>query len=146
MLENYINGANKDLEQLIKITKADIKDIKCANHEEIFARTSDKNKLLSSFDTKKTLINDEILALSKNTHADGTPLKLEEIITDDINTKMELMRELLAVLQGLNHTFATQAFAVSEFYTSLMQSIFPHEISAYDGKAKIKQSLLKVEA
>lgn len=141
MLHTYLDGAIKDLETLIDYSKSDIKDIKIANHEELFSRAKLKTSIVKEFETKKSLIDKEMLVLlNKNKGCN-----LSDIIDDNINAKLDSLRLLLKELKQINSNYARIVFAVSEFYTSLLERLIPHEKADYKGIVPRSQ-LLAIKA
>lgn len=141
MLYKYLNGAISDLNELIRLTESDIADIQVANNEAIFSRTDQKNQLVKEFETKKSLLHQEMVALrNKN------PQKpLEELLDTQASDLLDEMRNRLEKLKELNTNYARSVFAVSEFYNSLIQRLIPHESDGY-GHQKSKSHLLKIQA
>ncbi|RDU61069.1 hypothetical protein [Helicobacter marmotae] len=141
MLHTYINGAIADLQALIELTELDNKDIQAAQHEAIFARLEQKDALIKSFEEKKSLIHQEMLILcEKNPHK-----SLKELLDDTTSNLLDTMRDTLSELKTLNGNYAKSVFAVSEFYTSLIQRIIPHESNGYEDK-RAQSHLLKIQA
>ena len=60
MIEEYLDLSIGDLISLVDITQKDIKNIKEANHEEIFASIKIKEDLIVSFEQKKRLLDNEL--------------------------------------------------------------------------------------
>lgn len=142
MLHNYLKGAVFDLDSLIELTQADINDIKIANHENIFQRNFKKQELIKSFENKKNLIDQEIIRL-KNKFPDKS---LSELMDEQSSELLGEMKKNLQDLKELNASYARIVFAVSEFYSSLIQKIIPHEICDYKGNRTPESSFLKIQA
>ncbi|PAF49967.1 hypothetical protein BKH41_01325 [Helicobacter sp. 12S02232-10] len=142
MLHNYLKGAVFDLDSLIELTQADINDIKIANHENIFQRNFKKQELIKSFENKKNLIDQEIIRL-KNKFPDKS---LGELMDEQSSELLGEMKKNLQDLKELNASYARIVFAVSEFYSSLIQKIIPHEICDYKGNRTPESSFLKIQA
>ena len=141
MLYQYLNGAISSLNTLIELTELDIADIQVANNEAIFSRTEQKNQLVKEFETKKSLLHQEMVALR-----DRNPQKpLEELLDEQANALLGEMRSSLEKLKSINAHYARSVFAVSEFYNSLIQKVFPHESDGY-GRQKSQSHLLKIQA
>ena len=132
MLIQYLNGAIKDLKSLISLTELDIEDIKCANHEQIFDRNNQRDILIKEFKTKKSLITQEVEAL----HSQSPDSKLEDLFSQEIVDLFSDMRTALNDLKKINSDYARMVFAVSEFFTSLMNKIIPQEDIVYDAHKK----------
>ena len=63
MIKTYIKNAINDIKTLIDLTKKDIEDAKMAYHENIAKRVDQKNHLTISFETNKSLLNEELSKL-----------------------------------------------------------------------------------
>ncbi|PAF52811.1 hypothetical protein [Helicobacter sp. 13S00477-4] len=142
MLHNYLKGAVHDLASLIELTEADTEDIKLANHENIFQRNAKKQELLKAFESKKSLIDQEMLNL-KNKSPDKS---LADLIDDTSSDLLGEMKKNLKTLKTLNADYARTVFAVSEFYSSLIQKIIPHEVADYKNTRTPQSNFLKVRA
>lgn len=141
MLHNYLKGALSDLYSLIELTKADIEDIKIANNNSIFERNIQKQDLIKSFESKKSLIDQEMMSLKNQ-----FPQKeLAELIDDEASELLGEMKENLQNLKELNAKYARIVFAVSEFYSSLIQKIIPHEACDYKGNQKPRSGFLTLQ-
>lgn len=128
MLYTYLNGAINDLKELINLTKLDSADIQIANHEAIFSRTSQKDHLVKEFETKKSLLHQEMILLrNKNPHK-----PLEDLLDEKASLLLNEMRDKLEELKALNSNYARCVFAVAEFYNSLIQRVVPHERDGYE--------------
>ncbi|PAF44136.1 hypothetical protein [Helicobacter sp. 11S02629-2] len=141
MLKNYLEGAIKDLQNLISYTYEDIEDIKVANNQSIFERNIIKSSLIKEFETKKGLIDEQMILLMQ-TNPDRP---LSELISPEISTLLISMRQNLEALKDINTRYARMVFAVSEFYTSLVEQLFPKEKADYKG-SMVKSSLLSLQA
>ncbi|TLD97352.1 hypothetical protein LS71_000935 [Helicobacter jaachi] len=141
MLHTYINGAIADLNALIELTQLDNADIQVANHEAIFARIAQKDELVKAFEAKKSLLHQEMLMLcEKNPHK-----TLKELLDDEASALLDSMRDSLERLKELNANYARSAFAVAEFYNSLIQRVIPHENDGYEHH-RPQSHLLKIQA
>lgn len=140
MLSHYLESATKDIDSLIHLTEEDIKDIKEAKHENVFERTKLKNDLIGSFEAKKSLLDNELIKLV--TANKGTELSdlLDQKERDGLND----MKVKLADLHKLNKEYAKFVVTISEFYNSLLDSMFPREMDGYQKSARKPASLLKV--
>ncbi|PAF48540.1 hypothetical protein BKH46_01145 [Helicobacter sp. 12S02634-8] len=142
MLHSYLKGAISDLSSLIELTCSDIDDIKVAHHEIIFSRNHKKQELIKAFESKKTLIDQEMLHL-KNQFPNKP---LNDLIDATSSELLGAMKKNLQELKELNANYARIVFAVSEFYSSLIQKIIPHEICDYKGNRPPESSFLKIQA
>lgn len=140
MLSNYLKQAIEDIDRLIQITKEDIKDIKLAKHEQMFDRTKEKNDLIISFGAKKALLDNElVLLVNSNPNKD-----LSELISDTDSYELESMKDSLQELHALNKEYAKFVVVVSEFYNSMVDSMFPGEIDGYNKTTSKPATFLKV--
>ena len=142
MLSHYLKTSIEDIENLIELTKKDITDIKEAKHEAIFRRTSIKNDLIKSFENKKSMLDNELIKLVES--SGNKPL--EEILDKTQKDMLDTMRDRLVELNQKNKEYARFVISVSEFYNSLLDSIFPREAEGYKNLNHKPASLLKVRA
>jgi len=142
MLLHYLKTSIEDIENLIELTNKDITDIKEAKHEEVFKRTKIKNDLVKSFENKKSMLDNELIKLVKN--SDNKPL--EEILDSSQQDMLEEMKNKLFTLKQKNKEYARFVVTVSEFYNSLLDSIFPRDIEGYQRLKHKPASLLKIRA
>lgn len=141
MLEQYLQGATIDLQELIKLTQNDIADIQVANNEAIFARNETKNALIKSFEQKKSLMQQEMHQLLK----DNPHQELADLLSKEVHAGLDSMRDALKELKKLNGAYAQSVYAVSEFYTSLLMRLVPHEENGYN-KSRVSSQLLQTRA
>jgi Zn-dependent M32 family carboxypeptidase len=127
MLAHYIKVANNDIENLVELTKLDIEDIKKADHERLFSRSKTKEELITSFTNKKSLLDNE---LSKKLKSSPNS-KLEEILSQEESEEFAQLKSSLNALYEVNKKFAKFVVGVSEFYNSLVESMFPYETKGY---------------
>jgi len=142
MLSHYLKTSIEDIENLIELTKKDILDIKEAKHEDVFKRTKIKNDLIKSFENKKSMLDNELIKLVKN--SDNKPL--EEILNDSEQNMLEDMKNSLLSLKKKNREYARFVVTVSEFYNSLLDSVFPRDLEGYQKLNHKPASLLKIRA
>ncbi len=140
MLSNYLKDAICDIDRLVQITKQDIQNIKEAKHDEVFSSTKEKNDLIVSFGAKKALLDNELVLLVK----EHPGKELSEIISKEDGELLENMKVSLQELHTLNKKYAKFVVAVSEFYNSLVDSIFPGEASGYSKTTAKPATFLKV--
>ncbi len=143
MIAHYLNSAIKDIESLIELTKQDIENIKQAHHEDVFKNSKIKEELITSFENKKSLLDNELRKLIRQ---NGSEDGLEKLLKDDEKQKLDELKNRLAKLHKMNKNYAKLVASVSEFYTSLISRIFPHEMDGYTKAAPKPASLLKVRA
>lgn len=145
MLVQYLKGAIADLQTLIEYTKFDIESIKVANHNEIFESNTKKEALIQEFETKKSLIDQEIRIIKNNQHTQ----ELQDILSAEIIDLFGNMRDKLSELKKLNSDYARIVFAVLEFFTSLKDRIIPQENIGYGENKKassqLKANILQVQ-
>ena len=142
MLSHYLKTSIEDIENLIELTSKDILDIKEAKHEAVFKRTKIKNDLVKSFENKKSMLDNELIKLVKN--SGNKPL--EEVLDDLQREMLESMKDRLFVLKQKNKEYARFVVTVSEFYNSLLDSVFPRDMEGYQRLNHKPASLLKVRA
>ena len=142
MLTHYLHNAIKDIEHLIEQTHKDIEDIKVANHSDIFERTRIKNDLIHSFENKKSLLDHELMKILKESGQDS----LENLLNDEQKELLSLMKAKLSELKVCNKTYAKYVVTISQFYNSLLDSIFPCDMEGYKVANHKPASLLKIRA
>ncbi|MFK5880904.1 MAG: hypothetical protein QM482_01710 [Sulfurospirillum sp.] len=142
MLLHYLSSSISDIENLIELTKKDIKDIKEANHELVFERTKIKNDLVKSFENKKSLLDNELIKLVGN----KKDSKLEDILGDNEKNLLNKMKIKLNELKEINKQYAKFVVIISEFYNSLLDKIFPCEMEGYHKTHHKPASIFKVRA
>lgn len=142
MLTHHLNNAIKDIDYLITQTYKDIQDIKIANHSEIFERTRIKNDLIHSFEQKKSLLDYELMKLLK----ESGQASLEEILNIEQKELLALLKNKLAELKTCNKEYAKYVVTISQFYNSLLDSIFPRDMEGYKMANHKPASLLKIRA
>jgi hypothetical protein len=112
MIQLYIKNAIKDIEQLIDLTKKDIRDIQDANYDNISKRVTKKNHLAISFETHKSLLDDELSKKAKNNPLENTLDNSDRKLLEELKTK-------LSKLKKKNREYAKYIVKLSNFYTSL---------------------------
>ena len=142
MLTHHLNNAIKDIDYLITQTYKDIQDIKIANHSEIFERTRIKNDLIHSFEHKKSLLDHELMKLLK----ESSQSSLEEILNAEQKELLALLKIKLSELKICNKEYAKYVVTISQFYNSLLDSIFPRDMEGYKMANHKPASLLKIRA
>ncbi len=140
MLSHYLNKALGDLDQLISLTDKDIEEIKLAKHETIFERAKIKEELITSFQNKKALIDNEI-AKQMEAHPD---VELEHLLSNEDQEHLKALKTKLLDLKSLNKHYAKLVLSVSEFYNSLLERMVPVEMNGYEKVAPKHRSLLEV--
>jgi len=141
MLTHHLQKANEILIDLIETTISDIDDIKQAKHSVLFSRTKVKEELVVSFEHYKSLIDDEIIKLSKQNPGQS----LDTILNTLQQAELEKLRVNLETLQSKNRYLASIVIAVSEFYSSLINRIIPTEQIGYENHRAKRASYLQIE-
>jgi len=142
MLSHYLKTSIEDIENLIELTSKDILDIKEAKHDAVFKRTKIKSDLVKSFENKKSMLDNELIKLVKNSGSKP----LEEVLDDSQREMLESMKERLLALKQKNKEYARFVVTVSEFYNSLLDSVFPRDLEGYQRLNHKPASLLKIRA
>ncbi|MDD2382601.1 MAG: hypothetical protein PHN18_00270 [Sulfurospirillaceae bacterium] len=142
MLLHYLQNAVKDIDNLIDLTKKDIEDIKVANHNEIFGRIQIKNDLIQSFETKKSLLDNELVKILKESHETS----LELLLNAEQKELLSLMKLKLSELKIINKEYAKFVVTISQFYNSLLDKIFPRDMEGYKMANHKPASFLKIRA
>ncbi|CRF46111.1 hypothetical protein [Helicobacter heilmannii] len=142
MLYGYLEQSVQDLQTLIQLTSQDLEDIKEANHEAIFERNGLKRERIASFENCKALFDQEMLDLMEKNP--GTPLV--NLLDERGSVLLKEMRQLLTELKEINADYARIVFAVSDFYSKLMQQIVPYESTGYYNQKTVASSFLQVRA
>jgi predicted DNA-binding protein YlxM (UPF0122 family) len=137
MLTNYIKNAIEDLNSLIELTKEDIADIKQAKNGALFTRIKAKEDIITSFEQKKSLIDNEIL----KEHEKNPELSLNELLPEATVFLLDQFKEKLFELKELNKNYARQVLSVGEFYNSLLEELIPTEMDGYNKVASSASSL-----
>ncbi len=142
MISHYLNSAINNIEDLIRLTKDDIEDIKNARNDEIFKRTKIKDEIIVLFENQKQLLDSELLkTMEKNKDKD-----LSEVLSKDEKESLEKLKIKLQELHSLNKEYAKFVVIVNEFYSSLFDKIFPTDMENYKKINPKSFSLLKVSA
>lgn len=142
MLMHYLNNAIKDIDNLIQLTKKDIEDIKIAQHSNVFERAKIKNDLIQSFENKKSLLDNELMKIIK----DSGEKSLEELLSVEQKELLSHMKVKLSELKVCNKEYAKYVVTISQFYNSLLDSIFPRDMEGYKMANHKPASLLKIRA
>ena len=142
MLGHYLTKALEDLEQLITMTHDDIEDIKLANHESIFSRAKLKEEFITTFQTKKTLIDSEISKLMQ-AYPDEA---LEHLLEKEQLEQLSSLKTQLNTLKEQNRRYARLVLSVSEFFNSLLEKMVPVEMHGYQKVTPKHRSILEVRA
>ena len=142
MLSHHLQSAIKDIQSLIQLTQTDIEEIKEAKHHSIHERVKIKSDLINSFQNKKSLLDNELQKLAR-----ANPDKnLSELLSDEIQDGLGSLRTELEALHKVNKEYAKFVVTISEFYNSLLESMFPRETDGYTKTTPKPASLLKIRA
>lgn len=142
MIEHYINKAIEEINNLIKLTEADIEDIKQAKHQTMFDRIKTKEHAIVSFENYKSLIDDSIRSIIEKNPTN----QIESVLGPEIQEKLETMRKRLEKLHEINKYYARFVVSVGEFYNSLYEEMIPVERDGYTSKSTKVASLIEVRA
>ncbi len=142
MIYKRLENAIEDIDALIELTSKDIADIKEAKHENLSMRLADKERLISSFEQKKALLNSELSNLV-NSH-DGKPM--EEILTSNESDALEIFKDKLSILKNINKEYAKFVATISEFYNSLIDKMFTLEGDGYEKNRLRSAAIFSVSA
>jgi len=142
MISHYLNNAINNIEDLIKLTKEDIEDIKNARNDEIFKRTKIKDEIIVLFENQKQLLDSELLRIM-NRNKDK---ELSEVLSENEKKSLEKLKTKLQELHSINKEYAKFVVVINEFYSSLFDKIFPTDIENYKKINPKSFSLLKVSA
>ncbi len=142
MIPHYLNSVVKNIDDLIRLTKDDIEDIKNAKNESIYNRTKIKDEIIAIFENNKALLDNELVKLIEN----AQEKELSDILSEEEKQTLDLLKLRLKELQKLNKEYAKFVVVVNEFYSSLFDRIFPTEMDDYKKINPRSFSLLKVMA
>jgi len=142
MLTHYLHQAISDIENLIEQTHKDIADIKVAKHTEVFERAKIKNDLIHSFETKKSLLDSELMKMLK----ESGKTSLDDLLNVEQKELLALMKLKLSELKVCNKQYARYVVSISQFYNVLLDSIFPRDMEGYKMTTQQPASFLKIRA
>ncbi|MCX6077890.1 MAG: hypothetical protein NTW78_13530 [Campylobacterales bacterium] len=140
MLSHHLNGALKDLRDLIEITELDIADIREAKNDPQFERLSLKDEKLKSFESKKAMIDYEISALM-STHPEKD---LPQLLNEEQHQSLSELKVELSNLRTVNKKYAKFVLAVSSLYNSFLERLVPTEMNGYQRVASRDSSILEI--
>jgi len=136
MIKKYIENAIKDIKKLYELTVLDIEDSKNANHDNIASRVDQKNHLTISFETNKSLLNEELSRLPS----------LEDGLTTEDKELLEELKKNLKLLKEKNREYAKFVIKLNEFYTSLFDEMFKLDRQGYTITNTKPANILQVSA
>jgi hypothetical protein len=139
MLKKYLDEAMGILDELIAQTTEDIEKIKLADHTKVDDSVRRKNELVKKFESVKSLLDKELLRVSK----ENGGVNLSSILDDEVKTSLALMRSKLEELYSKNKEYAKYVVGVKEFFDSLLKNMFKSESGNYDKEGLTPESLFK---
>ena len=140
MLSYHLEGALKDLRDLIELTRLDIEDIKIAQHEPQFERLSLKDEKLKSFETKKSMIDHEISSLMTA----NPDVELPDLLDEQQHKYLEELKSELSNLRDINKEYAKFVLIVSNLYNGFLERLVPTEMQGYQKVASKDPNFLQV--
>ncbi|WP_314702426.1 flagellar export chaperone FlgN [Campylobacter rectus] len=140
MLKRYLDEAMGVLDELIAQTTEDIEKIKLADHSKVNDSVRRKNELVRKFESVKSLLDKELLRVSK----ENGGANLSSILDDEVKSSLALMRSKLEELYSKNKEYAKYVVGVKEFFDSLLKNMFKGEQDGgYDKNGLRPESLFK---
>lgn len=140
MLKRYLDEAMGVLDELIAQTTEDIEKIKLADHSKVDDSVRRKNELVRKFESVKSLLDKELLRVSK----ENGGANLSSILDDEVKSSLALMRSKLEELYSKNKEYAKYVVGVKEFFDSLLKNMFKGEQDGgYDKNGLRPESLFK---
>ena len=139
MLKRYLDEAMGVLDELIAQTTEDIEKIKLADHSKVDDSVRRKNELVKKFESVKSLLDKELLRVSK----ENGGANLSSILDDEVKSSLALMRSKLEELYSKNKEYAKYVVGVKEFFDSLLKNMFKSELGNYDKEGLTPESLFK---
>jgi ElaB/YqjD/DUF883 family membrane-anchored ribosome-binding protein len=117
MLQQTLISINNTLDKLIAITNQDIEDIKQAQHNTLFNRNIEKDKLVNQFTHLKSQIDDILVKRSE------TGLDLSQIINPQEDKLLGEFKNKLEEFHNVHKKFSKMALLISNFYNNLLHKI-----------------------
>jgi cystathionine beta-lyase family protein involved in aluminum resistance len=140
LLTYHLDGALKDLRDIIEITKQDIEDIKAAKADAQFDRLPLKEEKISSFEAKKAMIDHEISKLMTS----NPNKELPSLLNQEQHAKLDELKQELHNLKEINQHYARMVLTVSSLYNEFLERLVPTEMDGYEKKASKDPSLLEI--
>ena len=140
MLSHHLQGALSDLMDLIKITEADIADIKEAKNDQQFDRLELKEEKLKSFESKKAMIDHEISSLM----TEQPDKDLPQLLNQEQHIALDDLKIELSNLRDANNKYAKFVLSVSNLYNSFLERLVPTEMQGYNKVASSNSAILEV--
>ena len=103
------------------------------------SREFSKNELVKKFESVKSLLDKELLRVSK----ENGGANLSSILDDEVKSSLTLMRSKLEELYSKNKEYAKYVVGVKEFFDSLLKNMFKSESGSYDKEGLTPESLFK---
>ena len=122
MLKQTLKDTNEYLDKLIDITNQDIEDIKTANHDSLFERNKEKDKIVQSFITCKNQIDTILIKRSES------GLSLEEMLSSEESQLFDEFKIKLKQFSDIHRKFSKMALAVANFYNNLSHKVNQTEV------------------
>jgi len=136
MLKQILIQTNNNLDKLIDITLQDIEDIKLANHEPLFQRNEEKERIVQEFASQKNHIDTILLQRSES------GLTLENMLNDEESNLFEEFKIKLRNFYEIHKRFSKMALLVTNFYNNLSNRVNETEIDiGYEMKQKYSSNL-----
>ena len=140
MLSHHLQGALRDLRDLVSITESDIADIKEAKNDQQFDRLSLKEEKLKGFESKKAMIDHEISKLMTIQPEKDLP----ELLNQEQHEALDELKTELANLRDVNKKYAKLVLTVSNLYNSFLEKLVPTEMQGYNKVASKNAAILEV--
>jgi hypothetical protein len=122
MLKQILISTNNNLDQLINITLKDIDDIKKANHESLFERNIEKDKIVQEFISQKNQIDNILLKRSES------GLSLENMLSLEESNLFDEFKIKLHKFHNIHKKFSKMTLLVANFYNNLTNKVNQTEI------------------
>ena len=142
MLTHYLNRAIKDIEALIHHTKRDIDDIKVAKHNDVLERSHLKNQLIHSFEQHKKCLDNELQQALKGQETSS----LETLLNEEQHALLAQMKLKLLELKTCNRAYAKYVVSITQFYNTLLETIFSQEKQGYKPTYPIPATFFRAKA
>lgn len=140
MLSHHLEGALKDLRDIIALTKSDIEDIKEAKHDSQFERLPLKEEKIKSFESKKAMIDHEISSLM----SENPDKELPRLLNDEQHLYLDELKQELSNLRDINKKYAGLVLSVSSLYNTFLERLVPTEMQGYEKVASKDPNILEV--
>jgi hypothetical protein len=136
MLKQILISTNNNLDKLIDITAQDIEDIKVANHEALFERIREKDKIVQEFISQKNQIDTILLKRSES------GLSLENMLSNEESNLFDEFKLKLQNFHNIHKKFSKMALLVANFYNNLTNKVNQTEVDiGYEMKQRYSSNL-----